>query len=295
MKGADVSTRSTADDDVRLLVGDAFERLKEMPHGSVDCIVTSPPYFRQRDYDRLGQIGQEENLADYVTSLVKVFREARRVLSVSGTLWLNLGDKYLNGCLQGAPWRVALALVDDGWVLRSDIIWHKTNAMPHSAKNRPTHDHEYFFMFSQEGEYHYDSDAVREPHITFSAKSKMRGGRNHFHKRGSTPENGKNRGSQNLHDGRWDQAFHPRGRNRRTVWSMALGKYRGAHFAVFPEGLVEPAIQAGCPIGGVVLDPFAGAGTCGVVARRLGRKFIGIDINADYLELARLRINEAAQ
>lgn len=282
-----------ASDDVRLIVGDALACLAEMPDSSVDCIVTSPPYFRQRDYDRLGQIGREGTLPEYVASLVSVFGEARRVLSPTGTLWLNLGDKYVNGCLQGAPWRVALALVDDGWILRSDIIWHKTNAMPHSAKSRPTHDHEYLFMFSRRSDYFYDSDAIREPHVTFSEASKMRGGRAHFHKRGGTPEQGKNAGSQNLHDGRWDQAFHPKGRNRRTVWSMALGKYRGAHFAVFPEGLVEPAIKAGCPHGGVVLDPFSGSGTCGVVARRLGRRFIGIDINADYVDLARKRIGEA--
>ena len=190
----------------------------------------------------------------------------------------------------GMPWRVALALVDDGWTLRSDVIWHKPNAMPHSAKTRPTTDHEYVFLFSKSKKYYYDADAIREPHVTFSEKSKMRGGRNHLGKRGGTPEAGKNSGNSNLHDARWDQAFHPKGRNKRTVWSVPLGKFREAHFAVFPEKLIEPCILAGSPQDGVVLDPFFGAGTTGLVALNQGRRFVGIDINRDYCEMARRRL-----
>jgi site-specific DNA-methyltransferase (adenine-specific) len=254
-------------------------------------IVTSPPYFGQRDYDHSGQIGTEETPSEYIGALVATFREARRVLRDDGTLWLNLGDKFIGGALAGLPWRVALALVDDGWTLRSDIIWHKPNAMPHPVKTRPTTDHEYLFLMSKtRNSYYYDADAVREPHVTFSENSKMRGGRGHFGKKGGTPEAGKNNGNGNLHDARWDQAFHPLGRNKRTVWSVALGKFREAHFAVFPDKLVEPCILASCPRGGIVLDPFFGSGTSGLVALNTNRRFIGIEINSDYCEMAQRRL-----
>ena len=273
-----------------IYVNDAREQLRDFQDECIDTIVTSPPYFRQRDYDGAQQIGQEKKPQDYIQALVDVFDEARRVLKSTGSLWLVLGDKYMNNRLQGMPWRVALALQESGWLLRSDIIWHKPNAMPSSVKNRPTTDHEYVFFLTKSTEYFYDIDAIREPHVTFSENSQMKGGRNHFHKRGSTPEAGKNGGSSNLHDARWDQAFHPKGRNKRTVWSIALSKVREAHFAVFPEKLVETCIAAGCPQNGVVLDPFCGSGTTGIVANRLGRSFVGIDCNASYCEMARKRI-----
>ncbi len=273
-----------------IINGDAGAVLSSMPGGLVHTAVSSPPYYGQRDYGETGQIGAESSPNEYINRLVAIFRELRRVLRDDGTFWLNLGDKFLNGTLLGMPWRVALALVEDGWILRSDIIWHKPNAMPHSVKTRPTVDHEYIFMFSKERDYYYDIDAIREPHVTFSESSKMRGGRSHFGKRGSTPEVGKNEGNSNLHDARWDQAFHPKGRNKRTVWSVALGKYREAHFAVFPEKLIEPCILAGSPRGGIVLDPFFGSGTAGVVSLNTGRRFIGIDLNPDYCHMARKRL-----
>ncbi|HAY78332.1 MAG TPA: site-specific DNA-methyltransferase, partial [Planctomycetaceae bacterium] len=198
------------------------------------------------------------------------------------------------GELLGTPWRVALALKDDGWILRSDIIWHKPNAMPSSVKTRPTTDHEYVFFFTKAKDYFYDGDAIREPHVTFTEKSRMKGGRNHFFKRGSTPEEGKNGGNTNLHNGRWDQAFHPKGRNKRTVWSISLSKFREAHFAVFPEALVENCIRAGSPADGVVLDPFSGSGTTAVVAQRLGRRYIGIDCVPEYCEMARQRLAQTS-
>ncbi|RMG06352.1 MAG: hypothetical protein D6735_04110 [Acidobacteria bacterium] len=133
------------------------------------------------------------------------------------------------------PWRVALGLQDAGWILRSEIIWHKPNAMPASVKNRPTTSHEHVFLFAKSKDYFYNADAIREPHVTFTEASKMRGGRNHFGKRNGTPENGKNKGNPNLHNGRWDQAFHPLGRNKRTVWDIPLSKFRDAHFAVFQK------------------------------------------------------------
>jgi site-specific DNA-methyltransferase (adenine-specific) len=205
-------------------------------------------------------------------------------------MWMVIGDKYLKGELMGMPWRVALGLKDVGWHLRSDCIWHKPNAMPSSTKTRPTTDHEYIFFFSNGKKYFYDADAIREPHVTFSENSKMKGGRQHFGKRGSTPENGKNKGDSNLHDARWDQAFHPKGRNKRTVWSIPLSKFREAHFAVYPPKLVETCISAACPEGGVVLDPFSGAGTTAIVAKKLDRRYIAIECNQEYCDMAKKRM-----
>ena len=271
---------------------DASTKLQSFPAALVDTIVTSPPYYRQRDYSGEGQLGLEETPEAYIEKLVAVFGECRRVLKASGSLWLVLGDKYLDGRQLGLPWRVALALQAEGWILRSDIIWHKPNAMPSAVKTRPTTDHEYVFFLTASPDYYYDADAIREPHVTFTEKSRMRGGRKHFFQRGGTPEQGKNEGNPNLHDGRWDQAFHPKGRNKRTVWSIPLSKFRDAHFAVFPEPLVETCILAGCPEDGVVLDPFLGSGTTAVVAKRLGRRYIGIDCVAEYCEMARRRLRE---
>ncbi len=273
--------------------GEAARVLRTLPDQVVDTIVTSPPYFRQRNYDDRQQLGLETSPQDYVDRLVNIFHETQRVLKDEGTIWLVLGDKYDKGRLLGMPWRVALAMQDDGWILRSDIIWHKPNAMPSSVKTRPTTDHEYVFLFSKSKDYYYDADAIREPHVTFSNKSQMKGGRNHFFKRGSTPESGKNGGDSNLHDARWDQAFHPKGRNKRTVWSVPLSKSREAHFAVFPEKLVETCIMAGSPVGGLVLDPFLGSGTTAVVAQRLSRNYLGIDCNTEYCRMARKRIKSA--
>ncbi len=270
--------------------GHARDVLKTFPEEVIDCVVSSPPYFQQRNYDGDDQIGQEASPEAYVQSLVEVFGEVRRTLKETGALWLVLGDKYVDGELLGLPWQVALALRADGWKLRSDVIWHKPNAMPSSVKTRPTTDHEYIFLLVKDNKYFYDADAIREPHVTFSENSKMKGGRNHFHRRGSTPEAGKNGGNNNLHDARWDQAFHPKGRNKRTVWSIPLSKFRDAHFAVFPEVLVETCVNATCPADGTVLDPFFGSGTTGVVAKRLGRSYVGIDQSEKYVEMARGRL-----
>jgi site-specific DNA-methyltransferase (adenine-specific) len=275
----------------KIIQGDALQSLRLIPDGIVDCIVTSPPYYGQRDYAVANQVGNEDSPAEYVAKLSALFEECRRVLKDGGTLWLNLGDKYIDGNLLGMPWRVAIALQDSGWKLRNDIIWHKPNAMPHSVKNRLTVDHEYIFFFTKKNSgYHYDQDAIREEHVTFSENSKMKGGRNHLGKSGSTPEKGKNGGNSNLHDGRWDQAFHPNGRNKRTVWNVPLSKFREAHFAVFPEKLIEPCILAGCPQGGLVLDPFFGAGTTGVVSVKHNRNYLGLELNPEYVEIATRRI-----
>lgn len=275
----------------QFLCGDALDVAKRLPDAMVDTIVTSPPYYRQRDYGSKLQIGQEMSPAAYVERMAELFTELKRVVKPTGSAWVVIGDKYIKGELLGMPWRVCLALKDAGWVLRSDCIWHKPNAMPSSVKTRPTTDHEYIFFFSNsKKDYFYDADAVREPHVTFSENSKMKGGRGHFGKRGGTPEKGKNTGDNNLHDGRWDQAFHPKGRNKRTVWSISLSKFREAHFAVYPESLVETCLNASCPLGGVVLDPFSGAGTTAVTATKSGRKFVAIDCVPEYIQIAKSRL-----
>lgn len=273
-----------------IICGDAETQLKEIASESVNCIITSPPYYQQRDYSSAVQIGNEETPTTYIRKLSNVFRECLRVLHADGTLWLNLGDKYQNSQLLGMPWQVAFALKEQGWILRSDIIWHKPNAMPSSVTNRPTTDHEYIFFFSKSKNYYYNMDAIREPHVTFSENSRMKGGRNHFGKVNGTPEQGKNSGNQNLHNGNWDKTFHPLGRNRRTVWKIPLSKFRDAHFAVFPEKLVELCLLAGCPEGGIVLDPFIGSGTTAVVSQKFGRHYIGIDSNPIYCEMAKKRL-----
>lgn len=274
----------------QIICGDSLETLGSLAANSVDSLITSPPYFGQRDYGSEKQIGTEREPAGYVSRLVDLFREARRVLKEEGTCWINLGDKFHKGRLLGMPWRVAIAMQDDGWILRSDIIWHKPNAMPSAVKNRPTTDHEYLFLFVKNSDYYYDADAIREPHVTFTDRSRMKGGRKHIGQRDGTPENGKNKGNSNLHNGRWDQAFHPKGRNKRTVWSIPLSKNRDAHFAVFPEPLVETCIAAGSPPGGLVMDPFCGSGTTLAVAKRMGRNYLGIDCVEKYCEMSGERV-----
>lgn len=276
----------------QILCGDAATLAATVPPSSVDCIVTSPPYFGHRKYaaDAPEELGRETSLGEYVDRLAKTLGIVGDLVHDQGTMWVNLGDTYRDGRMCGVPWRVALALEQYGWFLRSDVIWHKPNAMPSAVKSRPTTDHEYLFLLARSSRYYYDADAIREPHVTFSERSKMKGGRGHFGKAGGTPEAGKNAGSSNLHNARWDQAFHPQGRNKRTVWSVPLGKFREAHFAVFPEKLIEPCVLASCPPGGLVLDPFMGAGTTGVVAKRLGRNYLGFELVPEFAQLAERRI-----
>lgn len=274
----------------KIICGDARSLAGKVPVDHVDTIVTSPPYFRQRDYGDKRQIGNEPSSALYVERVVSIFAALRPAIKSTGSLWLVLGDKYSDGELLGMPWRIALAMKDTGWHLRSECIWQKPNAMPSSTKTRPTIDHETIFLFTKGKNYFYDADAIREPHVTFSVESKMKGGRKHLGIRGGTPELGKNSGNNNLHDGRWDQAFHPLGRNKRTVWSVPLSKFREAHFAVFPEALVETCIKATCPPMGLVLDPFSGSGTTALVAKRLKRNYLAFDCSREYCMLARRRL-----
>ena len=393
----------------KIFVGDVLEVLKTLPDELVDCIITSPPYWAQRDYGVEGQIGLERTPEEYVEKLATIFRETRRVLKKTGTLWLNLGDTYYGGGfghgdddtdeefaekypkqatnrgtasieardklnkirssrhpvlkpkdLVGIPWRVALALQEDGWWLRQDIIWHKINAMPEPVKDRFVKSHEYIFLLSKSPDYYFDSYTVKEPYteplnrwggdILVARGESLRDastGHNTYRNRNMRPD--------------------PRGRNRRDVWSIPTRPFHGAHFATFPEDLIEPMILAGCPefvckkcgkprermfckkenkgeekppspkfanslvssagdrafyyteqqktlvddegdkeefcgwsdcgcgagfMPGIVLDPFMGSGTVGLVARKLGRYYIGIELNPKYAEMARKRIEE---
>lgn len=296
-----------------ILLGDVIEQLSAVPDGSIDCCVTSPPYWGLRDYGVDGQIGMEPTPDDFVFRMVEVFREVRRVLRDEGTLWLNLGDSYAGAPgggdgknsyasqrpkysgrdsrrtpakksatlkpkdLVGIPWRVALALQADGWWLRQDIVWHKPSPMPESVTDRCTKAHEYVFLLTKSPRYFYDADAIAEL-ATYPqgpcAPSKPRPG---------VDRKGGNQGNGTAMNGR-------EMRNARSVWTIASRPYPEAHFATFPYDLPERCIRAGCPAGGLVLDPFFGSGTTGYAARKNGRDFLGIELNPEYVELAEKRL-----
>jgi len=265
-----------------ILQGDALKNLQKLPEGSIDMVMTSPPYWALRDYNVEGQLGLELNFDSYVNKLCDIFDEVKRVLKKEGTCWVNLGDTYYtksgasflndnlnthkkiekiginranairgkgllknkNLCL--VPFRFAIEMQKRGWIIRNVIIWHKPNVMPSSVKDRFTVDFEYLFFFSKNKKYYYIK-----------------------------------------------KMCHPKGRNKRTVWKISTKPFKEAHFAVYPPELCEVPINAGCPEGGVVLDPFFGAGTTGVVALRQGKNFIGIELNPDYIKIAEKRLRKA--
>jgi DNA modification methylase len=295
-------------------VGDTLAILRSAPDACVQTVVTSPPYWGLRDYGQEAQIGLEPTPEDYVERIVEVFREVRRVLRDDGTVWLNLGDSYsaqpgqrkstdkagekqqtkrgstevgshaVPGLkpkdLVGIPWRVAFALQADGWYLRSDIVWAKPNPMPESVTDRPTKAHEYVFLLSKSARYFYDAGAVKE-----QGTNRPPGNASHKHTTAYAEGDEFSRTKGGLLDiGAREQ------RNLRTVWNIATKPFPGAHFATFPQQLVEPCVKAGSAEGDVILDPFAGSGTVGVVALRLGRRFIGIELNPEYAEMAEQRI-----
>ncbi len=274
-----------ADDAVTLYRGDALAVLRELPANSVNCAVTSPPYYGLRDYGEPGQYGLEETPAEYVATLRAVFADLRRVLTVDGTLWLNLGDAYARSSknLLGTPWRVAFALQDDGWILRNHIVWHKLSTRPESVKDRLSSRHESLFLLTKSDRYWFDLDAIREPH---SAATVARLASGPVGVRRVTP--GEQR-DPHVVDGL------EKGRNPGDVWSIPSVPFTEAHFAVMPPALAKRCILAGCRPGGVVLDPFCGSGTTGLVAGRLGLRFVGIDLSAKYLDLAlRTRLAQSA-
>ena len=268
---------------VNIHTGNCLDILPTMEAGSVNCCVTSPPYFGLRDYGNDEQIGLEETPEAFVESMVNVFREVKRVLADDGTLWLNLGDSFGDKQLLGIPWRVAFALQQDGWYLRQDIIWSKPNPMPESVTDRCTKAHEYIFLLSKKAKYFYDADAVREPHASEPAPRKdsttTRAYQNNAQKTGIGYDDAKR------------TTYHEDGRNKRSVWEVTTQPYSGAHFATFPPDLIKPCILAGCPAGGTVLDPFGGSGTTGMVALELGRSAELIELNPDYVDIIEGRTN----
>ena len=295
-----------------IICGDALTELRKLPDESVNCCVTSPSYWGLRDYGVAGQLGLEKTPEEYVARMVEVFREVRRALRSDGTLWLNLGDSYAHSLRQsgpdhagklangskgqikqgfkplpagmkekdlvGIPWRVAFALQADGWWLRQDIIWAKPNPMPESVRDRCTKSHEYIFMLTKSARYWYDAEAVCEASVTQWMIDQDR------RKQRVEATGGA------ISGGTGEKISSGNTRNRRSVWSVATAPYAEAHFATFPPEIPELCIKAGCPKGGVVLDPFFGAGTTGLVAMRLGRDFIGIELNEKYCEMSKKRI-----
>jgi DNA modification methylase len=329
---------------IRVLTGDCREVLKTLESGSVHMCCTSPPYFGLRDYQVAGQIGLEQTPDVYVSELVAVFREIRRILRDDGTVWLNLGDSYVsNGRYDGAyeakknrsgihqndaqkyaqydprvaarasglkpkdligiPWRVAFALQADGWYLRRDIIWHKPNPMPESVTDRCTSSHEYIFHLSKSAQYYYDADAIAENAIYAGLANQDESGFkdprsfNGKHKEGYRSSD-KQRGHVQGFSDRWDAMKKEDQcsgkRNKRSVWTVATKPFAEAHFATFPPALIQPCIMAGCPAGGMVLDPFGGAGTTGLVADGLRRNAILIELNPGYAKMAADRIQGSA-
>ncbi len=305
--------------------GDCIEQLKAMEAESVNCCVTSPPYWGLRDYGVKGQLGLEETPEQFVEKMVSVFREVRRVLRGDGTVWMNLGDSYAHGVcggggavdvrtdgrnttegdkvrgrmkvstlgcglpsknLIGIPWRVALALQADGWYLRQDIIWHKPNPMPESVTDRCTKSHEYIFLLTKSAKYWYDNDAIKEPHAQSSIK------RIPYGKEDDRPQQDEEHiKGVGYKLGYKKLKLDERGANKRSVWTVATKPYKAAHFATFPPKLIEPCILAGCPEGGTVLDPFAGSGTTLAVAVEHNRNAVGIELNPEYIELIKKRLS----
>lgn len=262
-------------------IGDCLQSLKKMPDQSVHCCVTSPPYFGLRDYGVDGQIGLESTPDEFVAALVAVFREVRRVLRDDGTLWLNLGDSYgKEKQLLGIPWRVAFALQADGWYLRQDIIWHKPNPMPESVRDRCTKAHEYVFLLSKSLRYYFDSEEIKEPAAESSLARLSQPTLDQ--QIGSARVPGKTNGNMKAVGGEM--------RNKRSVWTVTTKPYKGAHFATFPPDLIEPCILAGCPVGGIVLDPFGGSGTTAGVALAHGRKAVLCELNLEYADLVPARV-----
>lgn len=313
----------------KIICGDALAVLKTFPSDSINCCVTSPPYYGLRDYGVAGQIGLEQTPGEYISRLLAVFHEIKRVLTADGTLWVNIADCYAgsgkgaghwdkehrpsskhryiysteNPAAQipkqwpdikpkdmiGIPWALAFSLRNDGWFLRSDIIWNKPNCMPHPVKDRPVSSYEHIFLLAKSKNYFFDYTALEVPIAPGSAERYRRG----FYSNKYASVSGKVPGQS-------PQAITlpreggpaPEVRRGRDVWTIGTNNYRAAHFATYPVALIKPCILAGCPENGVVLDPFFGAGTTGVAALELGRQYIGIELNPNFCNIAEQRIKE---
>ena len=286
--------RLNMDKDI-IFQGDCLTSLKTLPDNSINCCITSPPYYGLRDYGVDGQIGLEATPELFIDNLVNIFREVKRVLKDDGTLWVNIGDSYYGGGIRGTdynptddlkskdligiPWMLAFALRADGWYLRQDIIWHKPNPMPESVKDRCTKSHEYIFLLSKQSHYYFDYKSIQEEALTGETiRDKNAEGYNPNYPNGARFSKGEHVYGK---DGK---------RNKRDVWSVSVKPNKEAHFATFPEELVTPMILSGCPKDGIVLDPFMGSGTVGAVAKKLYRNYVGCELNPEYVKMAENRI-----
>jgi DNA modification methylase len=315
---------------IKFLQGNCIDKIKELDDNSIDCVVSSPPYFGLRDYGVNGQFGLEKTYQDYLANTVKVFETFKPKLKDTATIWWNVGDSYASNGVYINSWykkeenknkkhlhtknkerysdrkayrdetikakdllmipnRVAIALQDAGWYIRSEIIWHKPNPMPESVRDRPTSCHEKIWLITKNKKYYYDADVIKEP-CTESTKQRYKSGwkgneerdyvsgkQNHFSKYIGTEKS---------------KQDALKGRNKRNVWTITTKPCKEAHFATFPKDLIEPCIKAGCPEGGVVLDPFGGSGTTGIVAKQFNRTAILIELNPEYIEIAKKRIDK---
>ena len=302
---------------IKILQGNCIDKIKELNDNSIDCVVSSPPYFGLRDYGVDGQFGLEKTYYDYLANTVKVFETFKPKLKDTATIWWNVGDSYSSGkrtsttnqSLRGdknygvtrtpvqngikekdllmIPNRVAIALQDAGWYIRSEIIWHKPNPMPESVRDRPTSCHEKIWLITKNKKYYYDAESIKENSVDYEKTKKryekpfMSGKK---HESGNYSVNGaKHTKEIKKFDGK---------RNKRNVWTITTKPFKDAHFATFPKDLIEPCIKAGCPEGGVVLDPFGGSGTTGIVASLNNRNAILIELNQNYIDIANKRIDK---
>lgn len=290
----------------KIIHGNSLEVLKTLPDESIDCVVTSPPYWALRDYGVAGQLGLESTFQEYITKLCDIFDEIKRVLKKEGTCWVNMGDTYstqsgamrdgkfgpkntnnqsiiqpkielADKCLLQIPSRFAIEMTNRGWILRNEIIWHKPNCMPSSVKDRFTVDFEKIFFFVKNKKYYFETQY--EKTLTYDERLRDRDTTRLNNTPGRTKMGG-------LKMNNYTQ------RNKRSVWKISTRLFKEAHFATFPEALIETPIKAGCPVNGLVFDPFMGAATTALVARKLGRNYLGIELNREYIKISNDRLEE---
>ena len=303
---------------MKIINGDSLKVLKTLDTESIDCIITSPPYWQLRDYNISGQIGLEENIEEYIEKLMLIMNELYRVLKKSGTFFLNIGDTYSNVNSKFSkrsnkkrgkentfkviprktniqrkskmmiPERLCIKMIDQGWILRNEIIWHKPNVLPESLNDRFTNDFEKIFFFTKNQKYYF-----KKQYEPYSEKTL-----NDF-KYGVMPtgkkkmlEAGESKTAMKRIDKPWKTIYNENGRNMRTVWSIATKGIKEGHYASFPEELVKRCLLAGCPIDGIVLDPFLGSGTTLKVAKSLNLNGVGVELKKEYIEIALSRIGE---
>ena len=279
---------------IEILHGDTLKKIKLLKDKSIDCIVTSPPYWQLRDYGVVGQLGLEDTVEEYIEKLLKIFDECWRALKDTGTVFINMGDIYSSSkyisirrkSRMMIPEKIAIAMIEKGWILRNEIIWHKPNVVPEAVQDRFTNDFEKIYFFTKSEKYFFEKQYETFSEKTLTAfkdgimptgKKKMLGA-------------GESRTGMRKVNKPWKAVYNEKGRNMRTVWKIATKGISEAHFATFPEELVRRCILAGCPENGIVLDPFLGSGTTLKVAKRLNRNGIGIELNQEYIQIAKKRI-----